>query len=236
MSDSPLFRAALQRTDRCPPQDALERHVDRPDDALSAHINDCAYCKTEMELLRSFLQCDVPANDAAAVDAIVQRLDRRPRTLVERRKPWWSLDLSWARAAALAAAAILVAVGIGLQLRQSGPPALRNPASNSAPIYRSSSVAILSPSGDLQTAPTEARWESVPAATSYRVSLLEVDGNELWSSATSGTTIAFPSSVRALMAPAKTLAFTVVAFNAQNQKIAESSKVNFRILQKIYGR
>jgi hypothetical protein len=235
VSDSRLFRAALQRSDRCPPQAVLERHLERHDAALSAHIDRCAFCKTEIELLRSFVQCDIPAEDAAAVDAIVQRLDQRPPPLLERRKPWWSFDLSWVRATALAAAAILVAVGIGLQLR-SGPPALRVPDAKSAGVYRSHSVAILSPSGDLQTPPAEARWESTPAAANYRVRLLEVDGNELWSSTATGTTIAFPASIRALMVPAKTLALTVDAFNAQNQKIAESSKVNFRILQKIYGR
>jgi hypothetical protein len=233
MSDSHLFRAALERTDRCPPHDALERHLDNPDAALATHIDDCAYCKTEIELLRSFVQCDIPAEDAASVAAIVRRLDRAP---VPRPIPFPVRRKTWIRPTALAAAGILVAVGIGLQLRQSGPPALRNTGSSSADVYRSRSLAILSPSGDLQTSPAEARWESAPGAANYRVRLLEVDGNELWNSTTTGTTIAFPDSIRNLMAPAKTLALTVEAFNARNQKLAESPKVNFRILQKIYGR
>lgn len=230
MSDSPLFRAALQRTEGCPPPDALERQLNQPDPALATHIESCAFCKTEVELLRSFLQCDVPAEDAASVDAVVQRLHRAPAAPPI---PFPARRRTWLRPMVLAAAAALVVAGVGLQFRRGGPPPLRMPG---ADVYRSGSVAILSPSGDLQAPPAEVRWASVPGASSFHVRLLEVDGNELWNTTVPGTTTVFPDAIRPLMVPAKTLAITVEAFNAQSQKIAESPRVNFRILQKIYGR
>ena len=239
MSDSRLFRAALERTGQCPPQEALERYLDSRDAALASHIETCAFCRTELELLRSFLHSEIPAADAAAVDAIAQRLGRQsvtpPRPVLVPRKPRWSLHLSHVRTAALAAAAILAVVAVGLQWRHSSPPELRNSAGD-AGVYRSQSVTVLSPLGDFKEPPAEMHWESTAAAASYRVRLLEVDGNELWSAATSGTTIAFPATVRALMTPAKTLTLTVEAYDTNNQKVAEAPKVNFRILQKIYGR
>jgi hypothetical protein len=233
-----LLRSALQRTDDCPPPEALERLLNRSDATLAKHVDACAFCKTELELLRSFQMAEIPAEDAAAVNAITQRLNRdaiaRPRPIDAPRKPRWTLAGSWVRTATLAAAAVLAIVAIGLQFRHNAPPALRH--TTDSDVFRSQSVNILAPAGDLQTPPQEAHWGSAPAAASYQVRLLEVDGNQLWSATTTNTSVVFPPSVRALMVPAKTLTLVVVLFNAQGQKIAESPKVNFRILQKIYPR
>jgi len=235
---SDLLKRALQRTANCPPVEALERLLETADAALSTHVSACAYCKTELELLRSFRQAEVPAEDAEAIRTIAQRLSRpalvRPRRVEAPRRTSWRFGGSWLRPSALAAAGILLIVSIGLQFRHAGPPKLRGDGGSE--VFRSRTITVLSPSGDLQRPPEQVRWEQAPSAAMYQVRLLEVDGNELWSAKTSNTSIAFPPSIRALMLPAKTLSIAVEVYNAQGQKIAQSENVRFRILQNIYPR
>jgi hypothetical protein len=127
-------------------------------------------------------------------------------------------------------------VGITLQLRRGNAPALDSSGAAGSEVMRSRTMTILSPSGDLQAPPAEVRWEPVPSAVTYRFRLLEVDGNELWSTQTAATSTAFPPEVRARMAPAKTLLGVVTGLDAAGRKVAESETVRFRILQSLYGR
>ncbi len=236
-SSRDLLKSALQRTADCPPLENLERALDG-DPAMTAHAHSCAYCRTELELLESFRLAEIPPEDARAVDAVTRRLRRHSVTdsllVPEPRGRWWQFNPAWLRPAAFATAGLLVLIAIGLQLRHSSAPALRNAQPNGAEVFRSQSLAILSPSGDLQKSPGEVRWEPVPSAAAYKISLLEVDGNEFWSAQTTGTSIAFPPSIRAQIVPAKTLLISVTAFDGNTHKIAESERVRFRILQNLY--
>jgi len=239
-SPDELIRAALQRTAACPPVESLELYLHKADPRIAAHLQSCAYCATELQLLESFHSAEISAEDAAAVNAITQRLkrsasqERRPPQ--EQPKSWWRFGGSWLRPAMLASAAILVVAAIGLQLRRGGPPELRHIASQTNDVFRAQTVTILSPHGDLQTPPEDVRWEPEPSAVTYQVRLLEVDGHELWTAKGANTNMPFPPAIRALMVPAKTLSLSVEAFNAQGQKVATSGIVSFRILQKIYPR
>jgi hypothetical protein len=236
-SSRDLLQSALQRTADCPPLETLEQALDG-DPAMTAHAHSCAYCRTELELLESFRLAEIPSEDARAVDAVTRRLSRHSvtdsRRVPEPRQRWWQFSNAWLRPAALATAGLLVLIAIGLQLRHSSAPALRNTQANGAEVFRSNSLAVLSPSGDLQKSPGEVRWEPVPSAAGYQIRLLEVDGNELWSAQTTDTSIAFPPSVRARFVPTKTLLISVTAFDGKSHKIAESAIVRFRILQNLY--
>jgi hypothetical protein len=131
---------------------------------------------------------------------------------------------------------MLVLAAVGLQLRHIAPPELRHASGNQPDVFRSQSLAILAPAGDLQKAPEEVRWEPAPSAAAYRVRLMEVDGHELWGAQTVNTSVAFPPSVRALIVPAKTLLLAVTALDARGQKIAESDNTRFQVLQNVYPR
>jgi hypothetical protein len=138
-------------------------------------------------------------------------------------------EFRWAPAA-LAFAGALMVMGIGIEWQRSGRPALESGGGNGAEVFRSHTLAMVSPTGDLAKAPDEARWEAAQSAASYKIRLLEVDGNELWSAQTAGTAMTFPANIRALMAPAKTLLCTVAAYDASGKKIAESEAARFRVL------
>jgi hypothetical protein len=231
-----LIAAALQRSGECPSEAALARYVEGASSEYGAHIQGCLFCSAEVELLKTYL-ADVPAEDAAAVQAITQRIGGvapAPRTqAVEKKKSRWPFDAAWLRPATLVAAGLLVMIAIGLQLRRPGEPSLANIDRN-AETYRAHSIKIAGPIGDLQEAPLTARWEEVPLASQYQARLLEVDGHELWSATTSDVTIQFPREARALMVPAKTLVLSVTALSAAGKKLAESEDVRFKVLQNVY--
>ncbi len=246
-----LLRSGLQRTGDCPAPEELEKALAgcQADGiaggadinaSIAAHMQSCAYCGAEMELLRTFQQAQVRPEDARAVQAITERLQRQPapwKTPAKApRRAWWMPGgFRWAPAA-LAFAGALMVMGIGIEWQRGTRPALESGGSNGAEVFRSHALTIVSPTGDLAQAPDEVRWEAAPSAASYKVRLLEVDGNELWSAQTAGTVITFPAGIRALMAPAKTLICTVAAYDAPGRKIAESEAARFRVLQTIRPR
>ncbi len=240
LSPNELFRSALQKTDNCPPIEALERVLDGAGLETVAHVQSCAFCSAELEMLQSFRLAEVPAEDAQAVRAITQRLNRRTARDFQRvaapRRPWWQFGPAWLQPAALAGAAALVVIAIAVQFHPAGPPALGSPGAAGPEVFRSQTLNILSPSGDLQRPPEQARWEPAPSAATYRVRLLEVDGHELWSAQTANAAIAFPQSIQRYMVPAKTLLLVVTAFDSAGKTIAESESIRFRVLQNLYPR
>ena len=134
--------------------------------------------------------------------------------------------------AALAFVGILAVVAIGLQTRNS-PPALHSPGTNRT-VFRSNAIIVTAPSGDIRQAPSEIRWQTDPGAAKYEVRLLEVDGTELWRTATAESAVQLPALIRARIVPAKTLLCQVLAFDATGRQVAISDEVRFRVLPKPY--
>jgi hypothetical protein len=242
--DDELYGAALGRTSDCPPLEELELLLDEAvPSPLKQHVNGCSHCQTELQMLRSFTAGDVAAHEQPAVDSIVARLQSRsaeitaPRHYVPECQSWWRqlLATRWLTPVAATAAVALVVAGVAVELRQGRQPLL-DTATHGTEVLRSASISILSPSGDLQEAPSEIRWEAAPNAVRYRIRLMEVDRAELWSAETPTPRIDLPPGARSLIVPAKTLLIQVVAFDAAGAKIAESEAVRFRFLQNIYRR
>ena len=240
-SDDDLLAAALRITNACPPLEELERLLSEGESAgLRRHVDGCPHCQTELQMLRSFTSNEVAEHERAAVSSIAARLKSRsaqmmaPHAVVEEYRSWWKgiLGIRWLTPAAATAAVLLIAAGIAVDIRQKKP--LLDTRVAGTQVLRSSSIAILSPVGDLRAKPTEILWEAAPKATRYRVRIMEVDRAELWSAETTGTRIDVPGTVEALIVPAKTLLLQIGAFDAVGNKIAESEPVRFRFLQKLY--
>jgi hypothetical protein len=244
MSDRPtreteMLRSALQRTPDCPDVEQLSAGLDRRDPRIESHVKGCAFCSSELRMLRSFDEADIPPRDMAAIKAIQARLDSRSHEIFPFRQaaePWWKtwFAVSWARPAMVTAAAACV-IAIGVELRRPRPPVLNDAVTNGPEVLRSQkTVSIVSPVGDIGQAPDAVEWKGVAGAASYRVRLLEVDGNELWRSDTSQTRATLPQEVRAKVAPSKTLLLEIAAFDRQNREIARSDAGRFRFLQPFY--
>ncbi len=231
-----FLRDSLGPTKDCPPLEKLEAALSGSDKRIVEHVRSCRYCETELAMLRTFTLADVPAEESAAVREVALRLaaPRKPVLRGSERLPWWRFGGSLLRPAVLGFAALLLLAGVGLQLRNSGRPQLRTDVGSD--VYRTNTLTVLAPSGDLQQPPDEVRWKPVPAAVRYRVRILEVDGNEMWSVESAGGGVTIPADVRARIVPAKTLLCSVTALDGDGRTVAESNNVRFRVLQTVYPR
>jgi hypothetical protein len=243
-AENRLFKTALKPGAGCPPVTQLEQFLTEsptPSAALAAHVKSCAFCRTEVQLLREFYSGSERETGTAAVQAIASRLRARSNEIFKRetasiemgarpRRSFWRT--SWFGPAAVAAAAIVVVLTVGLQMRTSAP-ALHPPGAGPE-VLRSNAIFVTAPSGDVAQAPLEIRWQPAPGAAKYKVRLLEVDGQELWSMETSESTVQIPGAIRARIVPAKTLLCQVSAFDEAGRQVALSDTVRFRVLQKAY--
>jgi hypothetical protein len=193
-------------------------------------------------MLRSFTSDQIAEHEKGAVNAIAARLKTRPpihrkeeRAVLESRRTWWKrmLDVRWLSPTAATLAIALVVFGVAIEVRRGRQPAL-DIGPRGVEILRSSTIAILSPSGDLREKPTEIRWEAAPNAVRYRVRIMEVDRADLWSTDTTSPWIRLPASAQTLIVPSKTLLVQVAAFDASGRKIAESETTRFRLLQNVH--
>jgi len=234
------LRKALGPTHDCPTIEELESLASGEAIATSrwtGHLRECAYCQTELHLLQTFLAGDPsPKADIAA-----ELLEKKSKDIFERAFPapakltWWKSATAFRRMAqaSFAAAAVLLLVSGAVFLRTSTRQPQLDAKSQTRPeVLRSSSFALLSPSGDLQERPKEIRWEQAPKAASYQVRLLEVDRSEVWKANTRDTRIELPEAVRAQIVPAKTLFAEVTAFDSSGNQIAATELVRFRLVQK----
>lgn len=240
--DDELLAAALAGAHDCPPLEDLERLLNEEISAsLKRHIDTCAKCQSELHMLRSFASNEVAEHERAAVDSILARLTTPSpaglgaRRATEENHSWWSrlLAVRGLVPATAALAVSLVVAGITIELRRATQPSLET-AGGGSEVLRSSTIAILSPIGDVREKPTEIRWEAAPNATRYYVRIMEVDGTELWRHETQTPRIDLSPDVENLIVPAKTLLVQVGGFDATGTKLAESETVRFRLLQNVY--
>jgi hypothetical protein len=236
-SEERILQSALGPGDHCLSVEQLEKFVivgSTPPPLLAEHVESCTYCKTQLELLREFAAGAPRETETEAVRAITSRLRARSneifqatRAPAEVRERWWRAR--WLSPAALVLAVILVVVALSLQMRNA-PPGLRSPDPDRE-VLRSNAISVIAPSGDIQQAPSEIRWQAAPNAVKYQARLLEVDDTELWKAETRETRIELPAAVRARVVPAKTLLCQVLAFDASGHLVAQSETVRFRLLQ-----
>ena len=74
------------------------------------------------------------------------------------------------------------------------------------------------------------RWTTVDGAARYVVTVTEVDGTVVWRSMVQAADTAMPDAVRAAALPARTLAWEVVAQDAEGRRIGEPASATFRVL------
>ena len=225
-----VMKAAFGPTKDCLLPEILEALAESSGDsgALSrarTHLNSCAYCQSELHLLREFMAAEVRPEDASAVDFIVSRLARPQRSTAARKPTWWEVIFARPRMPAyLAAATILLLVGVGAYFRQRQAPGAPQPM-----VYRSHQFNANAPSGDIPDAPSRFSWREVPGAVRYDVVVMEVDRTPVWSIETAGAFTDAPADIRRIMTPGRSFLWQVVARNSAGEKIAESNLQNFHV-------
>jgi hypothetical protein len=197
------------------------------DGAAARHLESCAYCRNELALLESFTSAEPSMIEAPAVEWIATEVRRR---VVEqtREKSVWERLTGWIPAGAPrwvpagAFAAIVLLIGSGVYLMRQGHPEIGET------VWRSASVAVIRPAGDLTAAPSEFAWQAVAGARRYRVRLLEVDRTEVWSAETEATQLAVPPGIASQLQPGRSFLWQVVAEGPAGP-IAESNLQTFHI-------
>lgn len=194
--------------------------------AAHAHIDTCPACEHELTSLREFLAAKESPAEERDLAWIQARL--RTNSPAPARRGWFA----WLRSApiprfAFTCAAVLLVIAGGLQLRHMAGPSLDDSRSVTV---RSAQIRLLGPSGDLQTAPSEFRWEPLPQSATYEVVLAEVDGATVWTGRTNQSKLNAPESIQQQMLPRKTMLWRVRALDEQGVVIAESSMERIRLL------
>lgn len=241
-SDRDLLREVLGRTEGCPPTEKLELALvegapELPSE-VAQHLKTCGYCQTELHLLRDFKEGGT-AGDSADVDKVAELLRGRSKEILHTRRAaepqesWWSraFRIPWLAPATLGMATVLVVVAVVLQYRQTvNRPGLNGSFQTGTEVLRTSSFAILKPTGDLLERPVEVRWELVQGAARYEVRFLEVDRAEVWKAATTEDHIEIPRRIQDRIVPAKTLFCEVVALDSSGRKTGDTGLIRFRLL------
>jgi hypothetical protein len=200
---------------------AVERLMADLTTTEQAHVDQCARCQAERALALEFEQ-SLPGADEADVQSVVSELQRRigatrtagmsrrPRVL----SPWLQL-----------AAGVVFAAGLGY-LAWDREPAIGKTDSD---VYRSNTVSVKGPVGDLVEPPARFEWTLVAGAARYTISVREVDATPLWSATTADVSVAAPSAVLQVLVPGKTLIWDITALDANGAVVAHSAEQRFRI-------
>jgi len=199
----------------------------------TSHIESCARCATELEMLHRFERAETSDEEAGDVEWIAHRLEERqseifgqPRERPERKvlsmpaRRWWMIPL--------AAAAGVVFVVVAVDWNRGGPGPLPRP--DTAAVVRSGQVALVAPAGDLETPPESLRWTPVDSAARYRVTVSEVDRTVVWSGEATGVVVSAPAVVRTARA-GKTMYWEVEALDDAGNVIASSPRQEFRVVK-----
>jgi hypothetical protein len=227
VSDS--IRTALGRTPECPDVEVL-LHDPRPAN-VETHVRSCAHCLAELALYKEFEAAEPLAEERADVAWIEQKLAREiaPPSAWQRARSWLAGVFAPGRQGALAlvAACVLIAAASTIYLRQNH--VMERPGPPDTTVWRSGHFTALAPSGDVNEAPAEFRWEAVPGAASYQVKLMEVDRTVIWVADATRTSVEIPINIRVQFRPARAFSWQVTARGSQGENLGATDLQTFHI-------
>lgn len=226
-----FLKTAFQAGPECPP---IERLAELADGSLSAaeqtvtreHADSCPRCRTELALLREFVEGEARnPKEAAEVAWITAKLRHEPPPQVQ--PTFWEKisalfapgprGLAWA-------GALLVLITTGLYFSHGTDPG--SPVYQGGGELRSGAVNLISPVGEQQGVPSEFRWQAHAGADLYRVEVFDVDGISIWRSETKSTSVKPPAR---LLAPGRAFSWKVSAISRTSTVVGTSILQNFHI-------
>ena len=220
------FRDDLQPTPQCIPP---ERTGEPLSEREREHVAECPRCEAELALWNSFETApSTGATEEADVAWVVERLRTRfaPAPRVIRPAPGRFTMRTVRPVLAIAAAALLI-VSVGYLALDPSPRIRSGPMQNG--VYRSLTLRLIEPIGDLAEPPREFSWLAIPDAVDYDVQVLEIDRTVLWRTSSTSTRVVLPRELVAQLVPGKTVLWNVTARSATGAAIASSDTQRFRV-------
>jgi hypothetical protein len=146
-------------------------------------------------------------------------------------RAWRQWFGAWRPQALAAAATIAIAAGTIAYVVRDPEPSLVSPGTDRS-AYRSERIEIITPTGDLPTAPTVFLWVAVPGAETYDVEVLEVDRTILWRTSTREPRVDLAPTVIAQFVPGKAILWEVTARGRDATILGQSGTQRFRVIVK----
>jgi hypothetical protein len=169
------------------------------------------------------------SGEAADVDWIVRRLEKRAPKAAPARRELWASFFRFPTLAVVTASLVILVSG-GLYIESLREPAVAPGSGREANVMRSTKIRAIAPAGDLRQVPRTFNWEPMAGAVRYEVSVAEVDRNQVWSADAGGPGTDIPPIVSRLIVPRKTLAWQVAAFDGRGARLGESDWISFRLV------
>jgi hypothetical protein len=243
MINRSTLKAALIPKPGCLSAEELERVLENPV-VEHPHVATCARCQAELALLREFEASKPLPDEGAAVTWIASEMERRleqirrPGSATQQSSPevasWFTRifrtgSMRWLLPVTAIALMAITSVIVG-RLRKE--PRLQANLGSGTSIYRSQQLDVVSPVGELSSAPKELQWKAVDKAAKYKVDVMEVDHALLWSSETNYTFVTIPALTQAKMLPGKPVLWQVTALDNQGRVLAVSQVQRFSVARK----
>jgi len=229
-----LWKQAASRRPDCPSTEEWAAYLEQPADsaqrrAFDQHRGTCAACEAEIAMLAAFLDAQPVHDEAADLAYIKSKLSANTG---QPAPPWWTklFAPNTFRTWAFAAVA-LVAVAVGIQYRSGTlPPVAQETGGGMRAIP---SITGLTPSGDLPEPPKQFSWQPVPAAASYQLTILAVDGTELYRCPSTAQSSCSPTPPQDVFLPLRTVQVRVTALDQSGKQIAVSPDTPLRVLPQV---
>lgn len=245
MSSNQNWKNILGKTSSCPDPDQLAEFVEAPSafpnrTAIEKHIRKCSYCQAEMELLNSFLSAEPREEEEKDLEWIISKLEPVPSQkvsnqvvippgILERIGGFFSQFIRFpVYASALGAVIIILSVAL---LMRSAPEIAISPGGELEPpsILRGERVELISPVGDLEEIPSELIWEEAPDAGSYRIAIMEIDGNTLVEMNSTGPKSIVPVEMKELLTLGRPLLWQVTVLNTDGSPRSQSETIRIQL-------
>jgi hypothetical protein len=232
MMNRSLLNQALKAKAGCLTPQELEK-LAADASASHPHLSECAHCEGELAMLKMFESSEPLPGEGAAVAWISARLEKRmdqikdpglARKAAHANVSWISRlfgsgNMRWVLPVT---AVLIVAITSAVLLRRSQEPQLNANAGQGPAVYRSQEVAVTGPFGELPEAPKTLQWKAFPGASGYKIEVMEIDENPLWSGETPERILTLPAAIRAKMLPGKPVLWKVTALDGQGRVLAVS--------------
>jgi hypothetical protein len=243
MINRSTLKAALTPKPGCLSAHELEAVLENPS-VEHPHLATCARCQAELTMLNDFEASAPLPDEGAAVAWISSEMERRlaqikhPGSVPQRSSSpqatsWFTRifgtgNMRWlvpVTATALIAVSVVV-------LRSRKEPELQANLGSGPSIYRSQQVDLVAPVGELNSAPKDLQWKAFGNAAKYKVAVMEVDHELLWSSETNYTIVTIPRDTRDKMLPGKPVLWQVTALDHEGRMLAVSQVQRFSVARK----